>query len=120
MSRSVAIAVINTSDAVAEVLLERMADVVDDWNAKISLFDGGAESGDTALFNGRSALVQPLSEIDFSLLDLAFVCGDVEDTLLKSASANDCKVIDLRRNATSDAVVVAGVNDRLQAEQKNL
>lgn len=120
MSRSVAIAVINTSDAVAEVLLERMADFVDDWSAKVSLFDSGAESGDSAMFNGRSALVQPLADIDFALLDLAFVCGDVEETLLKSAVANDCRVIDLRRAATAGAVVVAGVNDRRQADQKVL
>jgi aspartate-semialdehyde dehydrogenase len=120
MSRSVAIAVINTSDAVAEVLLERMSDSVDGWSAKVSLFDSGAEPGDTALFNGRSALVQPLSDIDFSLLDLAFICGDVEEALLKSAVANDCRVIDLRRASTAGVVVVAGVNDRQQAEQKVL
>lgn len=120
MSRSVAIAVINTSDMVAEVLLERMSNVIEDWNAKVSLFDAEAESGDTALFNGRSALVMPLQEIDFSLLDLAFVCGDVDDALLVDAVAQDCRVIDLRRTATANMPVVAGVNDRQLAEQTHL
>jgi aspartate-semialdehyde dehydrogenase len=120
MTRSVAIAVINTSDSVAEILLERMADVVDGWNATVSLFENGAEQGDTALFNGRSVLVQPLTAIDFTLLDLAFVCGDADDALLADAAANDCRVIDLRRTATGGVAVVAGINDRQLAEQNIL
>lgn len=120
MTRSVAIAVINTSDMVAEVLLERMSDFIDGWSAKVSLFDSAAESGDTALFNGRSALVQPLADIDFALLDLAFVCGEAEDALLAQAAAQDCRVIDLRRTATAGAVVVAGVNDRQLTEEVSL
>jgi aspartate-semialdehyde dehydrogenase len=120
MSRSVTIAVINTSDMVAEVLLERMSDFVGGWNAQVILFDSAAEEGDSAIFNSRSALVQPLSGIDFSLLDLAFFCGDADDALLTSAAAQDCRVIDLRRTATSGSVVVAGINDRQLAEQKHL
>jgi aspartate-semialdehyde dehydrogenase len=120
MTRSVAIAVINTSDMVAEVLLERMAAVVDGWNAQVSLFDGAAEAGDTARFHGKSMLVHPLDKIDFSLLDLAFVCGDVEDALLTSAAAQDCRVIDLRRAAAAGMAIVAGVNDRQLAEQNSL
>lgn len=116
MTRSVSIAVINVTDMVAEVLLERMADVVGGWNAKVSLFDTDAEAGDTALFNGKSALVRPLRDIDFSLLDLAFVCGEVDATLLEQAAAQSCRLIDLRRGISIGRAVVAGVNDDRQVE----
>jgi len=120
MSRSITIAVINTSDMVAEVLLERMSKFVGGWNAQVILFDNAAEEGDSTIFNSRSALVQPLSDIDFSLLDLAFFCGDADDALLTSAATLDCRVIDLRRTASSGSVFVAGINDHPLAEQKNL
>jgi len=119
MSRTVSIAVINTTDMVAEVLLERMSDYVGNWNARVSLFDSAiaeidadGEIDNTALFNGKSTLVQHLSEIDFSLLDLVFVCGEVEDALLQSAKQQSCRIIDLRRNAHPVAVAVAGVNEK--------
>lgn len=112
MSRSVSIAVINTTDMVAEVLLERMSEYVDNWNARVSLFDGEADAGDTALFNGKSTRVQHLRDIDFALLDLAFVCGDVDDALLAKATQQSCRVIDLRRGAPGGVAVVAGVNEK--------
>lgn len=120
MSRSISIAVINITDMVAEVLLERMSDYVSGWNARVSLFDDVADASETALFCGKATRVQNLDEINFALIDIAFICGDAGDNIVESATQNACRVIDLRRTSRAGLSIVAGVNDKQTLSQQHL